>query len=377
MKSATAENGVMIDFGPHWVDYVPYKAINELEQVRTDYDLLAIDELATAIQSGEQGTVINSDSFDLANPLLAGRHTKKSAKKYINDHGEYYRIASKDRVDYQNLTPYDQDTAVILIAGHRRRRAVGRLIDLYNIQPDAARIASNIRDEIEFGQAIGLQLRENVYERPSPQDEARAIDLSYRYTTQRLGHAPNIRKLSAQLGFKETKVRDAIAFASLPDAVQEFTRSGALSYSVVRRLKPLYDEYVIMYRDEGLEVPEVGAENAVVEFCQLQIKRRLEGKSEESMIATIKNQTRNIQDTAKYKQGMMDVWLEAPTSGRRREIAGRQLARTALGVMRYGLSTGDIKDEELARLEEMVAAYRARQASYETTELPLGLPEAS
>src|SRR5690606_20343415 len=98
-------------------------------------------------------------------------------ERYIKQHADYYKIPSNERVDVQDLTPLNDDTALILIAGHRRRRAIGRLLEEHNINPALASIAMNVRDEIDFGQAVGLQLRENVYDRTSPQDEARAIDL--------------------------------------------------------------------------------------------------------------------------------------------------------------------------------------------------------
>lgn len=373
MSTHKGESGGMIDFGPKRLDFVPYLSINELPQVRTEYNETAIDDLAMAIQSGEDGSVISSDSFELGNAILNGRHSQRSAKKYIDDHGEYHRIAARDRVDVQDLTPLDDDSAIILIAGHRRRRAVGRLLQMNNIQPINARVASSIRDEIEFGQAIGLQLRENVYERPSPQDEARAIDLSYRYTSERMGHAPNIKKLASQLGFSETKVRDAIAFASLPDVIQEYTRSGVFSYTVTRQLKPLFDEYFSMYKDDAHADPFRAAEDAVVEFCDIQIKRRLEGKSDETIMKAIADQTQNIHDTAKYRQGTFDFELDAGSPSRRRQIATRQLTQTALGVMRYRLATGDIKESELASLEDLIAAHRSAQVRHEVVELPLGL----
>lgn len=372
MGKSTEAPGV-IEFGPKRLEFVPYTAVNELAQVRTQYDTAGIEELARAIQSGVGANIHSSDAYELGNPLAMGRHTKQSAQRYIQDHGEFYGIARRDRTDYQDLTPFDDDTAVILIAGHRRRRAIGHLLAMNNIDPSNATVASNVRDEIEFGQAIGLQLRENVYERPSPQDEARAIDLSYRYNVEKLGQAPNIRQLAKQLGFSETKVRDALMFASLPASIQEYTASGALSYSVVRQLKPLYDAFHSTYREETPEDQARRAELSVREFCDTMLRQRLSGKTEEKIVETIRNRTKEIQGLAEYQQVSFDFLIEESRIERRVDVAGRQLASTALAVMRYRLRLGEINPAEMDELEALLAAHRAIRATNETPELPLGL----
>lgn len=377
MTGKNGEHGGLIDFGPKRLELIPYLAVNELEQVRTSYDPAGIEELARAIQSGNGADILSSDAYELGNPLSMGRHTKESAKRYIHDHGDFYGIPTRERMDYQDLTPFDDDTANILIAGHRRRRAIGHLLKVNNIDPGSARVASNVRDEIDFGQAIGLQLRENVYERPSPQDEARAIDLSYRYNIEKLGHAPNVRQLAKQLGFSETKVRDALTFASLPAAIQEYTASGLLSYSVVRQLKPLYDAFLIMHKDEAPEVRAIRAEMSVREFCDTILRRRLAGKTEERISQAITNRTKEIQGMADYQQISFELFIEESRIERRVDVAGRQLASTAIAVMRYRLRLGEIKDSEIQELEMLLAAHRFSQAETEIQELSLGLSEVS
>lgn len=377
MTERSEKSGEVIEFGPQRIKMLPYTAINELQQVRTTYDADAIEELAQSIQSGVDGSVISSEQFELANPLLMGRHSPTSAKRYIAEHGDYYHIAKKDRIDVQDLTPFDDDSAIILIGGHRRRRAIGRLLEMNNITPINARVASSVRDEIEFGQAIGLQLRENVYERPSPQDEARAIDLSYRYNVEKLGHAPNIKKLAQNLGFSEKKVRGALTFASLPASIQEYTSSGALSYTIVCQLKPLYDAYFATFRDDTSVERGRKAELSVREFCDTILKQRLAGKSDEKLSKTIANRAKEIQGQADYQQLSFDLLLDDYSPERRANIAGRQLAATAISVMRYRLRTGEVKDDEIRELETLLAAHRLEQAERQVAELPLGLAEAS
>lgn len=372
MTANNGESDNLVQFGPKRLELVPFLTVNELEQTRTAYNATGIEELAQAISVSGSNTH-NSEAFDLANPLVIGRHTKTSAKQYIYEHGEFYGIPARQRVDYQDLTPFDDDTTNILIAGHRRRRAIGLLLRTNNIHPANATVASHVRDEIEFGQAIGLQLRENVYERPSPQDEARAIDLSYRYNTERLGHAPSIRQLAKNLGFSETKVREALVFTSLPETIQEYTASGALSYSVVRQLRPLYDAFMAMYKEDPLDIQAIRAEMSVREFCDTILRQRLSGKTDERISQTIANRTKELQGMAYYQQASFELLVEESRIERRQDLAGRQLASTALAVMRYRLRVGDIKDSEIEELETLLATHRVKQIENEMPELPLGL----
>ncbi|MFZ1250606.1 MAG: hypothetical protein WAR37_04140 [Candidatus Microsaccharimonas sp.] len=376
--SKTHERESVIDFGPSRLQMVPFIAINELPQVRTTYDPAAIEELAQAIWTDRGDGTISSSDFELANPLLSGRHTKKSAKQFIDNHGEYFHIPTADRIDYQDLTPYDHDTAIILIAGHRRRRAIAHLINHHNLSQDFVRVAGNVRDEIEFDQAVSLQLRENVYDRPSPQDEARAIDLSYRYVQRRTGRVPSLKSLAVELGFKETKVRDAIAFASLPDSIQEYTNSGVLSYSVTRQLKPLFDVFVQYYQSleaSSQEAP-AKAEFSVREFCDIHLQKRMQGRSDEKLAMAIKSQVKSIEDSIKYQQGSWEFeGLEASPELRARR-ANRELVRTAISVMRYRLNTGEMSDEEIADLEKLIASHRSA-ATQETIQPLFTISQAS
>jgi len=373
----TSEGESVIEFGPKRLQLVPFASINELPQVRTTYDPSAIEELAQAIWTDRGTGAISTDDFDLANPLLVGRHTPTSAKRYIHDHGEYHRIAKADRMDPQDLTPLDNDTAIIMIAGHRRRRAISHLLGQHNILPGDVRVAGNVRDDIEFGQAIGLQLRENVYERPSPQDEARAIDLAFRYIQTKSGHVPSLKSLSTELGFGETKVRDAIAFASLPDSIQEYTNSGALSYTITRQLKPLYDVFIRYYKlkPDAEKDPVITAEFAVREFCDSHLNKRIQGKSDERISQLIAGQVKSIEDSIKYQQGSWDFDLDMSPESRSRR-AGRQLTQTALAVMRYRLTLGEMSSTDISELERLIEAHR-RNETPKQDELPLGLSEAS
>ncbi len=376
MTEGTRHHGELIDFGPKSLELVPFHAVNELPQVRRQYDEAAIAELAEAIMAGRDTDGLTSEAFELANPILAGRHTRDSARRYIDEHGDYFKIPTKERVDPQDLTPLDDDTAIILIAGHRRRRAVGHLLERHNIPPVTARIAANVREDIEFGQAMGLQLRENVYDRPSPQDEARAIDLSYRYLSEKTGVVPSIRRLAGQLGFSETKVRDALAFASLPESIQQMTHEKVLPYSIVRQLKPLYDAYLALYPSESIAERHRRAEKELQTFCNVMLTRTLSGNVDAKRSQLIANAVKEAQGKAQYQQEELFFYEEAELDFRHKN-SGRVLAQTALSVLRYRLQMDEVSESEFDELAALVDAAQRRRTERTIPEMDLGLSQAS
>ncbi len=357
MMAEYGESQSVVTFGSMKLEPIPYPAINELSQVRTGYDPGAIDDLAWSMQrpviEGEP-----AQTFELINPLTIGRFTPPAAARYINDWGEYYRVPKGERTDWQDLRPLpgSEGQAAILISGHRRRRAIGRLIERHLMAPEEVLVVSSVLDDIEFAQGIALQLRENVYDRPSPQDEARAIDLWYRYTVGPGGEAPNIATLSKQLGFSETKVRDALAFASLPESVQSYTRDGVLSYSIVRQLKPLYDAYRSLYGDDDK------ARLSIHTFCDIALSRYLQGNSESKFEQLIKNKVKEIRGQAEYQQEEFTLFSgDEYTVQRGADSAARRLGDTAAAVLRYQLNQGGVSEAMVRDLEALIANYREAQ----------------
>ena len=98
MTEGTRHHGELIDFGPKSLELVPFHAVNELPQVRRQYDEAAIAELAEAIMAGRDTDGLTSEAFELANPILAGRHTRDSARRYIDEHGDYFKIPTKEHM---------------------------------------------------------------------------------------------------------------------------------------------------------------------------------------------------------------------------------------------------------------------------------------
>lgn len=362
--------GTIIDIGPGRMERIPFPAFNELTQVRTAYDEEGIRELAGAIYAETSGEV-SSDTFKLLSPPAAGLFTRQEAATYITEHGEFYEIPTKDRVDPQDLTPYDDDRAIILIAGHRRKRAVRYLLGQLGVEPERVRLLTAVHPGIEFADAVVLQLRENTYEKPPAWDEARAIELSYRRQQALTGAAPNIRELARYLGYSETKVRDALQFVSLPKSVQEFARGGILSYTSVRGLYPLYAVYQEKYKHLP-EAARIAAATAEVEnFCNIDICKYLEGKKDDRIGVLIVNKIAALRkeiaaaggDYSQEELFFMDMSPEVRVRQSR-----HQMATLAFRVMQH--SVPEYTPEQLADMQRAIAIElekRTRLAEQENT----------
>ena len=356
-----------IRFGPQNLEYVPLDAINELPQVRTSYNSASLEELATAIivdsHFEEDAHDVTSESFDLISPLTVGRHSRASAARYIADHGDYYKIPEEDRLQLRELVWNDDGNTIISISGHRRKRAIGILLERFEIETDEALVSAHVKNNISFAEAQGLQLRENVYDRPPAQDEARAIDLFYRDIQRRTGSAPSIKQFAAQVGFSETKVRDALAFASLPENVQAFTYDNLLSYTTVRRLKNLQDAYTRLYAVSVApdKIQEV-VEHELIIFCNKLVSMELNGNTEQRRARMIENKSKEIFGQADYQQESLFLLEPVEPHARRRE-SDVQLARLAFDVIASKLKRGALSSEEITQLQEMLEREQAIASS--------------
>lgn len=322
-----------VHFGPRALQVVPLTAVHELQQVRTSYDPEGINELATSMVLNpdieQDADLVATDAFDLNTPVMVAHFTNKlAARRYIHDYTEHYGV---DSVDLDNLTE-DDGTVKFLIAGHRRKRALYQLADRFNIDPDDITVSASVYEDPSFAEALRLQLSENVHERPPVQDEARAIERFYRDVVKQQGTPPPIREFASQLGFGETKVRDALAFASLPGEIQGLTDRGLVSYSIVKRFKPLQDAYEKLYRKEqpaaitSEELAELVRDSLMTDASRL-LSSRLD-RSETRANTYIDNMTKAVEARLNSHTPLFEWASDTPKQMRDR--AAQKLSRQAV-----------------------------------------------
>jgi len=249
-----------------------------------------------------------------------------------------------------------------LNAGHRRKRAIYRLIDQLGVSPEEVGVRANVGDNMTFVEALGDQLRENNHERVPIHDEARAIALQYEDIQRRTGVAPNIKKLGTDLGFGETKVREALSFATLPPRIQAFVADGLLSYGVVRRLRPLHEAYAryCASRDHSGDVAQL-AEDELVTFSNQLLNLKLSGRVDQQRAAMIQNKVKEIEGRAEYQDGLF--LLEPEPAASRRAESSQGLARLAFSVISHQIRFHELSKESLDELAESLQAAREIAAS--------------
>lgn len=361
----------MVEFGPKHIETVKDALINELPQVRQKYDPEDIDELASSmvIASKDPGEEKTADGlFDMINPLLVGRHDRASARKYVRDYSDFNQLSSKHRVDASDFM-WHQRSALVLIAGHRRRRAIGQLGERFDIPIENREIAADVRDNISFDEGLALQTRENIYSRPPAHDEARVIGQLYRYLRgQSVNHPPSIQHVASMLGYSETKVRDAIAFDSLPQAIQAYTVNGLLPYTTVKQLKPLLDAFASLYRDLPLEAKQINVTQELEIFCNQMVSMQLSGNMEKRRAQLIENRCQEVRGKAEYQQLELFFLERVPLAERKRSSNG-QLTDLAIKVLKHRLYANQIDPTELDGIDQLVAEAKAIARSREVSQL--------
>jgi len=353
---------------PDSIMYILPAWLNEVAQVRQSYDPIALENLARAMVKGDMPDS-TSDSqlskeelqhkLELSNPLIVGRFTSlEKAQTYLDNHAAHYQLDIPRAA--QSLEVADDGNYYILIAGHRRKRAINLLRERFGIAEDELDIVANVYEDIEFDEALGKQLRENVYEAPPVHEEARSIERYYNHVNRQSGKRLSIRALAGELGMSETKVGDALAFASLPEDVQAFT-PDVLPYSIVRRLKPLYDLYqkqgslrkAAGYDNDG-EDEETYARKHILIFANRLVRSRLDkDSSDKKADVLIRTHMNELLGTMSYQTDPLFAWEEASITHQLNR-SDRMLGKAAISVIEYLKQRDRLSNDERQRLIEVL-----------------------
>lgn len=372
VMSILTPEGERIQVGPQSLQYVPLDKINVLPQVRGHIDQASVEALAMAIYTGQDGDEVTSDSFDLMHPPSVGFHTKESAKLYITEHGEFYEIPTRDRIDHQDLVPLTPDIASIKIAGHRRRLAMIVLAHMSGKTPADFSLLSSVSQDIPFDLALGKQVRENQHEPMSLEDTARATERFHGYLSRQLGRDPSDEDVASSLGIGERKVANALIYARLPREIQKLSESGELSYSNVLDLSKLYQLHLAEHGALRKDRREKAATDEVIAFVyKYLLENKMKGRVTQARREIIANRILEIESQAAYQE--LDGLLldpEARTPYRRRKSASVSLAHTAMNALRIQSDLGDLSVRQLKELQQLT------QHAVDLAELRRGRPIA-
>lgn len=360
MKEHCESRG-FIEFGPKNTAPVPLLAINEIEQIRKTYDEQAITELATSIAHKED----SNTWFDMYNPLLAAYLTPEEAEQYLKEHAAFHE--GSQSID--SLTPDHDGNYVILISGHRRKRAIKQLLDQHDIKPECILVNVNLRRGITFEEALVAQVRENTHEKVSPTETAKYIEQLHAYLKNKEGAQPTYRRLSMMTGISEGIISTALRFQRLPESIRKLatTHGDILPYSTLVKLEPLmrkrgelYDKLLSLGQTMDGEKRKTYVENHLHIAANKIVELRLGAKKR---IHFIQQQISDIEQQIINAQPSFDLIAET-SSGAQRNASNARLGSAAISALRHAYEDdlGNMPPEQLADLEEFVAKAKALAA---------------
>lgn len=360
MKEYRESRG-FVEFGPKNTAPVPLPAINEIEQIRKTYDKQAITELATSIVHEEDGNT----RFDMYNPLLAVCLTPEEAEQYLKEHAAFHE--GSQSID--SLTPDHDGNYIILISGHRRKRAIEQLLDQHDIKPECILVNVNLRRGITFEEALVAQVRENTHEKVSPTETAKYIEQLHAYLENKEGAQPTYRRLSMMTGISKGIISTALRFQRLPESIRKLatTHGDILPYSTLVRLEPLmrkrgelYDKLSSLGQTMDGEKRETYVENHLHIAANKIVELRL---GAERRIRYIQQQISDLELQIINAQPSFDLIAET-SSGTQRKASNAHLGSAALSALRHAYedNLGNMPPEQLAKLKELVAEAEALAA---------------
>jgi len=214
--------------------------VNELPQIRTTYDPVALQELAVSLDGGaepphlRQVNPIQVNEFDDAGKLQA----------YLDEYRVFYNGGGHTVVipDSSELERRTDGTWRILIAGHRRCRAMRIVADKYGYALRESDVRIDVYHNLPFADAVSLQGRENEHREVDPVEAANDIARHYYYFQYKNGgRVPTQKELVLLTGYSADRVSKALRYHSLPDELKDYYTSGQLPFNIVARLRSLYD----------------------------------------------------------------------------------------------------------------------------------------
>lgn len=343
--------GPSVEFGPKNTRPVSLELINEIEQIRKSYPADKIDDLASSIEQVDIDT--GEVSFDLYNPLLAAHLTAEQTADYLRDHREFYGEEAETLIE--DLTPQPDQTYVVLVAGHRRKRAIEQLSHQYNLGSPEVRV--NLRSGMSFEEGLVAQIRENTYEKIAPEETAKNIEQYYRYLQNSdPSKKPKISTLSAKTGLSESTVRSGLKFMRLPEPIRDIMSEypGTISYSVLVQMEPLMTAYENYHQVHQIsEDKEEYVVHSLISMVHTILNARL--TTQDHYAKMIKGKIESINAAASFDQGTF-FELEHETSQEVRRRTGAALITTSARALALALKTtsdSELSPENKRLLEEL------------------------
>ncbi|OYX41437.1 hypothetical protein B7Y94_05125 [Candidatus Saccharibacteria bacterium 32-49-12] len=348
-----------VEFGPKFVALVNYDDLNEIEQIRKTYEADKIVDLADSMLIEHED---GHTQFDMYNPLLVAKLSPEMAAAYVHEHAKFY---GGNPVELASLRVDEDGDYLILISGHRRKRAIELLMHEHEIDPQNVEVSVNLRTDITFEDALIAQIRENTYEKVSPEETARNIRQLFDYKFRETGRRPTHHEISARTGLSENIVGTALQFTRLPENIRNYAAEydRLLPYSTVVKLEPLmrtYTEYYQAMSRMGRNYPEGIDEyvnNKLEIAAMLIVDKKLKSERANDYIA---NEIKSLQERIILAQPEFEFADYAPSSRDQLKLTRTRMGRQAYEAMllAYSDNPESLLPHQLDNLEKMIQRAR-------------------
>lgn len=290
-----------LHFGPEQPSRpVSYDLINIAPQMRDEFDEDDLNELADSIKN-----------VSLLQPIIAYEMPPKLAEWYLGICNQTWGR----QVTLEDWKPQENGNYIILAAGERRYRAVGKLIDNESRQPSEVDMEAFVRRCEEPMDLMRVQVAENIHSRPKPYQYAVILNGIYKLG-QEIGlyETPEDFIKDAPAGRRTTK--RALQFFELPPSVREAVAGEQIGYGHSISLLPYckaYKEYLDRngVTDEA-ELQSLMANMMEVRIGLLMANQWTVSKLEKSIIPTwIDEMAYNQMDMVEFMRGAVDDFATA------------------------------------------------------------------
>lgn len=229
-----------------------------------------------------------------------------------------------------------------------------------------------------FPEANQRQAKENSHVQTSALEDAKNIIRQYKFLQRNEGKAPSAARIASIYGFSETKVRNAIAFDTLPKEVKDLAGSEKgeeqLPYSLIADLAQLRDLYDKRYVERMIG----GSKYHLAENREVSVAEEIRGFAYE--LAADKKVDKSLKKVYKRlagEKGSVEEGLTIPLEQfmlfeakrvdptKRKEEAYRKHGANCLYGMELAASNGVLDNDMISRIERLVEVAKSLAKSAE------------
>lgn len=325
------EGLVSLEFGLKSVEHLPYDRLNVFTQTRKTFYEEDLEELVRSIESVDE---VGRPRNELLHPPFVNILDKPEAEEYLQE----LNACHKTSHSLDEAVALDDGRYAIVVAGHRRRLAIGRIIAKQDADPATSTVASNVAYNLTFAGALRIQIEENTHLQLPVHEIARAIQATYRYGIDR-GDFKTVADCVKALPFGEEKVRNALRFCEMSEFVQNAVEDGRIGYGVAVALHPamvrLRQKYSELAPEEAEQIVQNRIEAWVLRTIENEWSRTIVSKQVSEMIESMKKeQAFNLRlfefdDVSAARQNRQRAYRELFTGGLSRMRAFVSMANQA------------------------------------------------